>query len=105
MLNHLPIRLFFLISMIILFFSMIFGIIVALNRLISFRKTSKISRNVELIKGETEINLTSDEKIKLKKECGELRKKSEIFDKITWILLSLQLLFFMIGSSFLFCNS
>ena len=81
---------------------MIFGIIVALNRLISFRKTSKISRNVELIKGETEINLTSDEKIKLKKEFGELRKKSEIFDKITWILLSLQLLFFMIGSSFLF---
>jgi len=70
----------FIVSMVFFFISILTGIFVALNRLVSFRKTAKIARNKE-------------KKLENEKLCKEVNK----LDKRTWFFLLVQSLFFISG--------
>lgn len=78
---------FFLVSLLLILFSMFFGLWCVINRLKDFRKTAKIARKRE--KNETDNELES------------LRNDVRNLGKWTWILFNLQIFCFGLGFVFL----
>jgi len=74
----------FLQSIVFIFISIVIGCLLAFNRLISFKITAKIARIKEK-EGYRYLTL------------NYYRKITKIFDSLTWILISLQLIFFLFG--------
>jgi len=100
-----PSKVFFIISMIFIFVSIITGIFVAWNRLFSFRKTSEIARNREKINGECEIRYSDEDIQSFKEKNKTLRAETKKLDKTTWISLTLQICLFSFGAIVLFIFS
>ena len=69
-------------SIIFIFISLLIGVFLAFNRLVSFKWTAIIARKEDE---------NDSENIEL------YRLATTILDKVTWILVSLQLIFFLVG--------
>lgn len=95
-------KLLFIISMGVFFVSIIVGVYVAWNRLISFRKTTEITRNREKINGETERQYSQEDKTNLESTNKKLRVETDRLDERTWFFLPLQALLFIFGGILLF---